>query len=194
MIFFKNVSIKDKYNFYEYLSVMLDWWVSLIEALDSVQSRVNWTYFKEKIKELITYISYWDSFSKSMKKNPDIFSVSEISIIESWETTGMLSESLMKISHDLKKVYELRNKVKAALTYPFIIFLFLFLALLIVLTFVVPEIKPLFETTELDLPTSTSLLIFISDFVINNLGLLFLSLASVTVFFIWYKNVVYLVY
>jgi type II secretory pathway component PulF len=96
----------------------------------------------------------------------------------------MLSESLMKISHDLKKVYELRNKVKAALTYPFIIFLFLFLALLIVLTFVVPEIKPLFETTELDLPTSTSLLIFISDFVINNLGLLFLSLASFTVFFI----------
>ena len=188
VIFFKNVSIKDKYNFYEYLSVMLDWWVSLIEALDSVQSRVNWTYFKEKIKELITYISYWDSFSKSMKKNPDIFSVSEISIIESWETTGMLSESLMKISHDLKKVYELRNKVKAALTYPFIIFLFLFLALLIVLTFVVPEIKPLFEATELDLPTSTSLLIFISDFVINNLGLLFLSLASFTVFFIWYKN------
>ena len=48
VIFFKNVSIKDKYNFYEYLSVMLDWWVSLIEALDSVQSRVNWTYFKEK--------------------------------------------------------------------------------------------------------------------------------------------------
>jgi type II secretory pathway component PulF len=74
----------------------------------------------------------------------------------------------MKVSDDLKKVYELRVKVKASLTYPFIIFLFLLLSLFIVLTFVIPEIKPLFETTEIELPTSTYLLIVSSDFVINN--------------------------
>lgn len=188
IIFFKKVSLIDKYNFYEYLSVMLDWWVSIVEALESVESKITSLYFKGKIKELITYISSWDSFSKSMKKIPDIFWNSEISVIEAWETTGMLSLALMKISDDLKKIHSLRNKIKWSLTYPIIIFLFLILALIIVLTFVIPEIKPLFETTEVELPMSTKLLIMASDFIINNFWLLFLTFASFFVFIIWYKN------
>jgi len=187
-IIFKKVSLIDKYNFYEYLSVMLDWWVSITETLQSVESKITSVYFKEKIKELITYISSWDSFSKSMKKIPDIFWPSEISVIEAWETTGMLSNSLLKISDDLRKVHNLRNKIKWSLTYPIIIFLFLFLALFVVLTFVIPEIKPLFETTEVALPTSTKLLIMTSDFIIGNMWLLFLVFATFFVFIIWYKN------
>jgi type II secretory pathway component PulF len=81
----------------------------------------------------------------------------------------MLSTALMKISDDLKKVHALRNKIKGSLTYPIIIFLFLILALFIVLTFVIPEIKPLFDTAEVELPMSTKLLIMASDFIINNL-------------------------
>lgn len=187
-ILFKTVSLKDKYNFFEYLSVMLDWWVSIIESLESVESKINSPYFKVKVKELITYIASWDSFSKSMKNLPDIFSRAEISIIEAWETTGMLSDSLMKISDDLKKISNLRNNIKWALTYPIIIFLFLFLALFIVLTFVIPELKELFSSVEVDLPLSTQLLIWTSNFVINNMWLLFLALASFVLFIYWYKN------
>jgi len=189
-ILFKSVSLVDKYNFYEYLSVMLDWWVSVTETLDSVESKITSPYFKEKIKELITYISSWDSFSKSMKKIPDIFWASEISVIEAWESTGKLSESLMKISDDLKKVHNLRKKVKGSLTYPIIIFLFLILSLIIVLTFVIPEIKPLFDTAEVELPTSTKLLIMTSDFFVNNFLLLLLSFSSFFVFILWYKNTI----
>ncbi len=187
-IIFKKVSFIDKYNFYEYISVMLDWGVSLVEALESVESKITSIYFKQKLKELITYISSWDSFSKSMKKIPDIFWSSEVSIIESWENTGMLSWSLMKLSDDLKKIHDLRNKIKWALTYPAIIFLFLFISLIIVLTFVIPSIKPLFENSEVALPMSTNLLLITSDFIINNFWLLFLAFASLFVFFIWYKN------
>lgn len=186
--FFKKVSLVDKYNFYEYLSVMLDWWVSIVESLESVESKITSPYFKEKIKELITFISSWDSFSKSMKKMPDVFSNSEISVIEAWETTGMLTTSLMKISDDLKKIHNLKNKIKWSLTYPIIIFLFLILALIIVLTFVIPEIKPLFENTDVELPIATKLLIVTSDFIIGNMWLLFLLLLSFIVLVYWYIN------
>lgn len=188
IILFKKVSIVEKYNFYEYLSVMIDWWVSIVESLKTVETKITSHYFKQKIKELITFISSWDSFSKSMKKIPDVFTSSEISVIEAWETSWMLSISLLKISDDLKKVHELRNKVKWALTYPIIIFLFLFLALFVVLTFVIPQIKPLFDTAEVELPMSTKLLIMSSDFIIWNLWLLFLILASFILFIFWYKN------
>jgi len=185
---FKTVSLKDKYNFYEYLSVMLDGGVSIIESLESVESKITSPYFKLKIKELITYIASWDSFSKSMKNLPDVFPRAEVSIIEAWETTGMLSESLMKISDDLKKISDLKNNIKWALTYPVIIFLFLILALLIVLTYVIPELKDLFNSAEVELPMSTKLLIGASDFVKNNLWLLFLGFLSFIVFLYWYKS------
>lgn len=187
-IFSKNISIVDKYNFYEYLSVMLDGWVSISESLESVIEKISSPYFKQKIKELMTYISSWDSFSKSMKKLPHIFESSEISIIEAWETTWALVESLAKISEDLKKIYELKNKVKWALIYPMIIFIFLFLAIIVVLTYVIPAIKPLFDNSEVELPYATKALIFTSDFIINNFLLIILALFSLFVLFIWYKN------
>jgi len=190
IILFKSVSLKDKYNFYEYLSVMLDWWVSIIESLESVESKITSEYFKRKIRELITYISSGDSFSKSMKNLPDIFPKSEISVIEAWESTGTLSESLMKISDELKKIADLKNKIKWALTYPIIIFLFLFLALFIVLTFVIPQLQELFSTAEVELPLSTKLLIASSDFVINNLSLIILSLATFVLFLYAYANTI----
>jgi len=182
------VNLVDKYNFYEYLAVMLDGGVSIEETLSSVSSKVTSPYFKEKINELKVYVSSWDSVSKSMKKIPQIFPSWEVSIVEAWEATGMLSESLSKLSDELKKVHELRNKIKTALTYPLIIFIFLFLAVLLVLTYVIPAIKPLFETSEVELPGATKALMFVSDFVSHNFPLLILVLFSVFVLFVWYKN------
>jgi len=185
---FKKVWIIEKYNFYEYIAVMIDGWVSVVESLKTVESKVTSPYFKQKIKELVTFILSWDSFSKSMKKIPDIFTSSEISVVEAWESSWTLSASLMKLSDDLKKVHELKNKVKWALTYPIIIFVFLFLAMIIVFTFVIPQIKPLFETTEVELPMSTKMLMATSDFMISNFWLLILMFFTVILFFVAYKN------
>ena len=64
----------------------------------------------------------------------------------------MLVESFQKLSDDLKKIHDLKSKVKGALTYPIIIFIFLILAVLAVLTYVIPSLTPLFETTNIELP------------------------------------------
>lgn len=184
----KKIGIIDKYNFYEYISVMLDWWIWVTESLNSVESKISSPYFKQKIKELVTYISSWDSFSKSMKKMPNIFEQSEISIIESWETTWQLSSSLMKLSEDLKKLHELKNKIKWALTYPLIIFIFLIMALVIVLAYVIPAIQPLFVDSDVELPMATKALIATSDFIIYNYWILILFFSTVFVSFMIYKN------
>lgn len=188
IILFKRVNVLDKANFYEYLSVMVDWGVSLIEALWSVESKITGGYFTEKINQLMTYISSWDSFSKAMKKMPDVFENSEISIVEAGEQTGGLVESLAKLSVDLKKVYNLKRKVKSSLTYPLIIFLFLFLAITIVLVYVIPSITPLFTNTDIELPVATQALIYTSDFVKYNFGIIILFFATLYVWFIWYRS------
>jgi len=185
---FQKVSIVDKFNFYEYLSVMLDWWVTISETLESVQTKIKNTFFKEKIKEIQTYVSSWDSFSKSMKKVPQIFSSWEIAIIESGETTWKLAMSLANLSDNLRTSYDLRSKIKAALTYPTIIFSFLVLAVIIVLTYVIPAVSQLFETSEVSLPIATIALIATSNFVIYNWAILLLFICTAIVLFYGYKN------
>lgn len=187
IIIFKSVSTVEKYNFYEYLSVMVDSWVTISDALDSVLARVKNPYFREKILELRTYISSWDSFSRSMKKIPQVFDVGQVSIVEAGETTGMLVESLQKLSNDLKRVHDLRAKIKAALTYPIIIFLFLIAAVVAVLAYVIPSLTPLFVTADVELPWATVALINVSDFLIENyIYILFLLFASFVLLY-WYS-------
>jgi len=187
-ILFKSVNTLDKANFYEYLSVMIDGGVSITEALSSVESKISSAYFHQKISELITYISSWDSFSKAMKKMPDIFTTAEVSIVEAWEQIWGLVDSLAKLSEDLKKVYNLKKKVQGALTYPFIIFIFLFLAVLIVLVYVIPAIIPLFANSDVTLPVATQALISTSDFVKSNFWLIILFFATIYVALIWYRS------
>ena len=92
----------------------------------------------------------------------------------------MLVESLQTLSDDLKRVYELKLKVKTALTYPIIIFLFLILAVVIVLSYVIPALTPLFETAEVELPFATVALIATSDFLVNNYWyIIFIIFASI---------------
>ncbi len=188
IILSKNVWLVDKYNFFEYISVMLDGWVWITESLESVNSKISSTFFRQKISELITYINSWDSFSRAMRKIPSVFNSSEVFIVESWEATWQLSLALMKLSDDLKKIYDLRKKIKGSLTYPIIIFLFIFLAIAIVMTYVVPAIKPLFQDSGTELPIVTQTLIASSDFVINNYPLIFLVIITVIFGIMFYFN------
>ena len=188
IIFTKKIWTVDKYNFFEYISVMIDWWVWISESLWSVSSKITSLYFKQKILELQTYISSWDSFSKAMKKMPSVFSDSEVAMIEAWEAIWQLSQSFMKLSNDLKDIHELKNKIKWALTYPLVIFIFLILALIIVLVYVIPSMIPLFADAGMQLPIATRALIWTSDFVINNFWLIWLIIATIVILTISYYN------
>lgn len=187
-ILFKWVSDIEKYNFYEYLSVMVDAWVWFADALTSVQKRISNPYFNQKINELITYINSWDSFSKAMRKVPQIFNIGEISIVEAGEQTWKLVQSLEKLSEDLKKIHALKKKVKWALTYPIVIFLFLILAVVIVLTYVIPQLLPLFKTADVELPVATQALIATSDFLRDNYWYIIFVIFTLIVAFVWYKS------
>ena len=185
---FKKVWDKDKYNFYEYLSVMLDSWVSLSKTLSWVWEKLDNLYFKQKINELEVFVSSWDSLSMAMKKLPQIFSSHEISIIEAWESTWTLNESLENLANFIKKRDILKKKIKSSLTYPFIIFVFLILAIVIVLTYVIPALMPLFENSDAKLPFATRALIATSNFIQNYWLILLFFIFAFIVFILIYAS------
>lgn len=185
---FKSVSLIDKFNFYEYLSIMLDWWVTIVAALESVNKKIKNLYFKEKISELLLFISSWDSLNKAMKKIPDVFSQSETSIVEAWEKSWTLVNSLNTLAVESKKLYELKQTVKSSLTYPLIIIIFLVIAVMIVMTYVVPALIPLIEDAWVEKPFATVALIATSNFISNNFILIILFLLAFVFLVYSYKS------
>ncbi len=164
----KKVSNLDKYIFYEYLSIMLDWWVWINESLKSAWRRWKNLYFREQLESLSVFLMSWDSLNKAMRKLPRIFSKFEYSLTEAWESSGTLVKSLENLAYIYQKKYLLRKKLVWALTYPFIIFLVLVSAILVVMVMVIPKIKWLFEEAWIDFPISTQMLIWTSDFISAN--------------------------
>jgi len=178
---FKSVSLLEKFNFYEYLSTMLDWGVTVISALDSVQKKMKNQYFKEKIQEVLEDISSGDSLNKAMKKQGSVFSSAEYAIVEAGEQSWNLIHSLQTLAQESKKVHELKQTVKTALTYPTIIFCFLILAVIIVMTYVVPTIIPLLEQADVEKPAATVALIATSDFMREYFIALFVGIWMVVI-------------
>ncbi len=182
--FYHRISLKEKALFYEHLSNLVDGGVTLIDALRSfIEKTPNPRFFRDS-RELLLLIESGDTMSLAMKKFPNTFERSEISIIESGEQSGTMQRSFVSLANDLRSRQELTAKLIGAMTYPAIILAFLILAVVVIMTFVVPKLLPLFSTAWTELPVATKSLVATSEFISNHFILLFvLGISFVALFF-----------
>lgn len=173
--FRNSIKVRDKALFYEHLSNLVDWWVTVINWLKAFLEKTNNPKMAQEVANLLIFVDSWDSFSIAMKKLPDTFDKKEVAIIEAWESSWTIQNSFENLAIQLREQESLRQKAKSALTYPIIIMVFLMIAVLTIMTYVIPKLVPLFSTVGTELPTSTKALINTSSFVINNFILIILA-------------------
>ena len=97
-----------------------------------------------------------------------------LAMIELGESTGNMSESLTKLSEVLEEMMENAKKLKAALRYPTTVIVAIAVAFTILMVYVVPKFKEIFEKLNADLPMPTKILLFL-EHAINNYGLYILA-------------------
>ena len=83
--------------------------------------------------------------SAALRKFPDVFEPICTSLVESGEASGQLDDVLSRIATQMEDDYDLRGKLKGAMTYPIFIVVVMLGAGVVVLTFVIPQLKSLFE-------------------------------------------------
>lgn len=176
--FWNKITIKDKALFYEHLSNMVDWWVSVIKALEWFLEKTQNPLLAREIANLLVFIESWDPFSTAMKKLPYIFSNKEVAIVEAWESSWTMQKSFDSLSKQLRTQEELKQKATQSLTYPIIIMCVLIIAVIVIMTYVIPKIKPLFETAWIELPFATKTLIGTSEFFLNNFFLIIFGIIA----------------
>jgi type II secretory pathway component PulF len=103
------------------------------------------------------------TLSETIRKQPNVFNESVVNLVEAGEATGSLGNVLTRIVESMEERKAIKSKLTAALSYPcFLILVALGLVFLFLFS-LLPQIEGLLASLGGDLPTSTKLLITLSD-------------------------------
>lgn len=161
------VPLKEKLFFTRNLGLMIGAGVSLPQALKTLKAQANSRRFKKVLEETRRKILKGESFSKSLRDFPGVFSELFCSMIEVGEETGNLEEVLKNLTSQMSRTHELKSKVKGAMIYPAVIVGAMMGIGVLMLVVVVPKLAKTFNELGIELPFTTKIVIFLGTSLVN---------------------------
>lgn len=105
------------------------------------------------------------------------------------ESSGQVDEILDRMAVYYEKQYETRQKVKAALTYPTLLFIITIVIFIFMLSFIVPRFTSMFSSLNAELPTITRVVLSLSHALQQYWIYLFVLIAICLIIFIYTRNI-----
>jgi len=160
--FEKGVDLKSLAVSSRQLSTMISSGLPLLRALHILGEQTENKKLKEILQQVASDVEVGGSFSEALAKHPRDFPPIMISMIRAGEVGGFLEGALDALAVNFEKDHKLRSTIKSAMTYPVMVLLLSLVAVIIMLTFIVPIFKTMFEGLGSSLPAPTQLLVNIS--------------------------------
>ena len=108
------------------------------------------------------------SLSKSLDKHREVFSRFYINMVKAGEAGGSLGNVLQRLADYMERAAELKESVLSALIYPAILFVVAVASVLILVIFVVPQFKQIFDQSGKALPFATDVVLTTGIFLRKN--------------------------
>lgn len=156
-------SLKDLAIFSRQLATMLNAGLPIVQALAILEKQTEKKKFQEIIKNVRTDVESGSNFSEALSKHK-LFNRLFINLVRAGETSGTLDAILDRLANFLEKDLELQGKIKSALTYPVIVFVFALGVTWFLLTGIVPQFAQILTSLGSELPLLTRFLISVSNF------------------------------
>lgn len=162
--FGESVSNKDLVIFSRQLATMISARVPIIQSLRILQDQIENKYLLKIIADLIAGVENGDSLSFAMSHHEKVFSNVYTSLVKSGEVAGNLDKSLIYLADQLEKDYELKRKVKGAMTYPVFVLGTLVVVMILMFKFILPKLTSVLKEQGGELPAISKMLISFTDF------------------------------
>jgi type IV pilus assembly protein PilC len=174
--------------FTKQFATMVNAGMSITESLKTLSEEEANFSFSEVIRDIDFMVESGSNLSGAMSKYPKIFSEIYIGLVKVGEASGKLDETLEKIATQLEKEYSLKNQIRSALIYPAFIFTTMIAVSILIVTFVIPKLRPMLEGAGVELPLGTKVMIFMSDIFINFWWLIIPVIIGAIIFLINYVH------
>jgi len=138
--------------------------VELLRALRLLEKNCQNQTEKAFLNDIIKNIKEGLSFSSCLSRYPQYFSQLYINIVRTGETTGKLKDSFIQLLDYLRRIEDLKLKVRQALAYPIFMCLVGVGTIFVMLTFVLPRLAGMFEDFQAKLPLPTIILLNTANF------------------------------
>lgn len=182
------ITLRQKVVFFRIMATMSNASMTILKSLTALRKQ-------EKDKNMLAFYDFMiDRVQSGMTMNESLrayygnFTDAECSIIEAWERTGKLNQGLMQVADQVEKMDSISRKVKGAMTYPIVLIIGMILVVAVLMVKVIPALLVFFWDPE-TLPSSTKLILSISNFISGYWWMVLLSLAILYVSYkIWKKT------
>ena len=184
----KSISPKDIAIFSRQLATMLESGIPLVQSFDIIGKGHENPAMAEMLLAIKADIEEGDTLAQALRKRPIYFDELYCNLVEAGEHAGILEGLLDKIATYKEKVETIKSKIKKALTYPIAVVVVAFIVTAIMLIFVVPVFKDLFDSFGADLPSFTLWVMGISDWMVANWYYMVGTIVAVVYVFMYFKK------
>lgn len=159
------VKSKDLQVFTRQLSVLISSGVPLIQALEVLSQSPRGKGLDHALKKIVNDIAEGKKLGTAFKAHPNVFSKFYINMLIAGEEGGVLDQVLMRLAEYIEKSVKLQSKIKGAMSYPIVVLVIALCVVVGLLVFVIPQFVSIFESSGMEIPALTQMMINMSQFV-----------------------------
>jgi len=164
---FSRVKPMEMVMFSRQLALLLESGTDIVTSLELLQSQVTNQTLKKVISHVTSDIRGGSSLSGAMRKHPRAFSQLYYRAMAAGEQGGNLDLVLRQMADHLERGAKTEKKIKGALMYPLIVLVTAVAVVGLLVYFVLPNFTDLYRAMGSDLPLLPSMLIAVSDWILQ---------------------------
>lgn len=149
------------------LAVMVDAGVPVAQALRGAGAQAVNPAMRDLLDRIAGHVEAGDAVSTAIARFPRSFDRTYVNLVKAGEASGTLGTMLDRLALQMQSEQETHQKVFGALIYPAAMLAMCVGTSTFLLAYVFPKLTPMFAARQIDLPTPTKLLMFVSDALTN---------------------------
>ncbi len=157
------MNARDLMLFTRQLKMLLSAGSAVVPALEAIEQQTSKPAMRRIVRQIREHVEKGGSLSEAFREHPDVFRPAYCSMVAAGEAAGSLPDAFDRLAELTHRQQQMRKMLIGALTYPVILTVLCILVASVMLGFVVPRFRGLFEALNAELPATTQLMFDLSD-------------------------------
>ncbi len=178
---FDRVSGKDIVILSRQLATLFQAQVSALRVFRLLAGETENNLLRTKLNIIADDLQGGSSISAALAKHNKVFDDFYVSMVKTGEESGKLDQVFDYLADYLDRTYELSSKVRGALIYPAFVVVTFITVMILMFTMVIPKISGILTESGAALPIYTTVILGMSNFLVQN-GFILLAVLAILIF------------